>query len=568
MWHDPHLAARRPLGAVTRIRRVGARWLGVAGLFAISSRGNAQGLRGTVMSGTHPVSGAVVVLLDSLGQPVLRALTRDGGEFSMLAPRSGAYTLRVLRIGFLPTTAGPYRLASGTSNAVVRVSSAPVRLEAQLIQSSASCAERNGNTASAFALWEQARTALMAATLTQARPYTVKLSLYERDANAAERRRTIAGSTTQTYRTLPADSLATGGYIRFDGADYTYWAPDADVLLSRSFAESHCLSLAHETTVGSRQLGISFEPMTRHGVADIRGVLWVDRWSKQLRALDFSFVEASKAVEEVNGGGHLDFTPIADGGWIIPHWEVRVPVAVASNARLDRVIPGGRRNDNAPATRYIGGDIDEVQRGGRVLWRPGRVNATVQVRDSAGHAAPMGTLVWVAADSVEAGRMPTTDDEGLAHLDNAQTGTRAINVLTAIRDSLGLPPVQVVVRIDSAQATPIPVTIARSTESLATLCRGEPDAAVVYGGAPPRASIYDTVTVRGWWEVPYIRPAGGTVLKRFTQRVVAGESGRFHLCGVPVGVSVHVAAAHGLQAGAEVVAEPTSDRPWVWVSTP
>ena len=53
-------------------------------------------------SGNAPVPGVVLVLMDTLGRVVGRALTDDQGEYRLWAG-PGTYRVRTLRIGYRPS---------------------------------------------------------------------------------------------------------------------------------------------------------------------------------------------------------------------------------------------------------------------------------------------------------------------------------------------------------------------------------------------------------------------------------------------------------------------------------
>src|SRR5690242_5627089 len=67
---------------------------------------SAQIVRGDVKvrGDTAGVSGVVVLLLDSAGATVGRALTDARGDYRIVAPSAGTYRLRTMRVGFRPDT--------------------------------------------------------------------------------------------------------------------------------------------------------------------------------------------------------------------------------------------------------------------------------------------------------------------------------------------------------------------------------------------------------------------------------------------------------------------------------
>ena len=66
-----------------------------------------------------------------------------------------------------------------------------------------------------------------------------------------------------------------------------FWAPDAGVLLSDSFLDTHCLRIR---AGGSELVGLDFEPVPNRDVADIAGTLWLDPATAELQRVDFRYV--------------------------------------------------------------------------------------------------------------------------------------------------------------------------------------------------------------------------------------------------------------------------------------
>ena len=98
------------------------------------------------------------------------------------------------------------------------------------------------------------------------------------------------------------------------------------MLLSSSFLQDHCFRLA--ISLDSTRLGLAFEPTpARERVADIRGTLWLDRASTELRSLEFQYVNISRAQQD-HAGGELAFVRMRDGQWAISRWNIRMPVLV------------------------------------------------------------------------------------------------------------------------------------------------------------------------------------------------------------------------------------------------
>jgi len=111
--------------------------------------------------------------------------------------------------------------------------------------------------------------------------------------------------------------------------------PDARVLLSSDFADSHCFrivdsaGLEEEQAAGERWVGLAFEPAPEPAsVIRIGGTLWLDRASGELRQVQFQYrwYEPRRQIWAPWGagsGGTIRYRGLDDGRWIIEWWELR-----------------------------------------------------------------------------------------------------------------------------------------------------------------------------------------------------------------------------------------------------
>src|SRR5262249_35462405 len=144
-----------------------------------------------------------------------------------------------------------------------------------------------------YAVWEQVRGAVTAAALTAAAQnvYTTVVS-FERTLEADARRvRTQTSAIHSGYGREPWSSLSPPA-LPNDGSvgthrsnTTTYYAPGLEVLLSPSFVDDHCFHLSLD---GAR-LGLAFEPTPDRRMAEIRGTLWLDAKSAELRSMEFRY---------------------------------------------------------------------------------------------------------------------------------------------------------------------------------------------------------------------------------------------------------------------------------------
>ena len=80
-------------------------------------------------TGSSVAAGALVLLVSPDGDEAASAVSGGTGAYVIRVPAPGEWSLRVERIGFASSTAGPFRLATSTDRTVpLAVSSVPVAL--------------------------------------------------------------------------------------------------------------------------------------------------------------------------------------------------------------------------------------------------------------------------------------------------------------------------------------------------------------------------------------------------------------------------------------------------------
>lgn len=340
------------------------------------------------------IPGAIVRLMLN-GVAVAQALTSETGRATLRAAAAGTYRLRVDRIGWSGTLTEPFALAAGeTVRRELGLSSLRIMLPTLVVQAERNCHTRLEEGVPAAALWEEIRKSLTANVITQrlrAAP------LYVRDfrrelshTGQVEREWTIATRVVHgaPYAALPPDTLATRGFVTTSGAEVTFAAPDAALLLSDQFVATHCFRAVRGR---GELIGLAFEPVEKRRVSDVVGTLWVDERSGQLRHLEYMYTDLVPELRYPDVGGRVEYQRLRNGAFIVSYWHIRMP-------RLDTRFRGGRN-------QYLSGYLDH---GGRVdaAGRPGSasVRAVVsgRVLDSILGAGLEGTVIKVSGwtDSV------------------------------------------------------------------------------------------------------------------------------------------------------------------------
>lgn len=511
---------------------------GALSLAWFAAAAGAQAVRGTVVDATdHPVSGVVVMMLDSASNVATRALSNARGEFRVAAARAGTYRLRTMRIGYRPTTSDPIALLSGgESERRIVLTGAQVALDTMRVVDRSSCRVTSDSAAAAtFAVWEQARTALTAAALTATgRSINATTVTYERTLDSDGRRVTKQSSNVRTdyvsqpWRAASLETLHRTGFVTVaNDNSVTYQAPNIDVLLSPVFVEDHCFRL---TTDRARpgMIGLAFQPAAeRKTTPEIRGTLWVDRRTSELRHLEFRYTNISAEQENAGAGGTVDFARMSNGGWAINRWTIRMPV-------LEQVVRtqalGGTQNHLAEI-QVTGGELVLATtlsaRGRDTLWARPPLVLSGTVLDSVSGAPVSNARVSLAGTGLDT----TTDARGRFTLPGVLPGTYTLETRTTELELIGAVSQTPVTFVDSSVMLQVR---APSAALLASALCGRPlaaDAGLIIGQVFQKS------------DVP--APKGTEVLAEWEGKRLSARTdslGLFRLCAVPSKADVTVRA--------------------------
>jgi hypothetical protein len=379
--------------AVIMRRRFVVRLALVSGL---ASPMAAQSVRGTLLRpDSTPAAGVIVVASRGARDSVLvRTMTNGNGRFAMDVP-AGVVRLRALRIGHRPVLLGVFTAASGTTRETRSVlPDDPIVLMAVTTRATTSCRQTGKEGASVATVFEEARKALLSTTLTSSDGAPrARVSEYAQTRWVGARdlwpltREFKEGESLKPFQSLPPEALAKVGYRQDDPSGSTYWAPDADVLLSESFASSHCMGLVVGTGERVGWIGLTFRPQeTKPRFVDISGTLWLDRATNELRRLDYRYEGLSMDERRLGTGGGVEFTRLASGTWFVSNWEIRMPVYAPPSRSRSRAI-----------VLVKGGEVWRMRRGDDLLYTngldepvaaPAKADAPVEVTAARASCAP------------------------------------------------------------------------------------------------------------------------------------------------------------------------------------
>ncbi len=504
-------------------------------------------------NGRTPVEGALVVLIREDGGEEDGYLTNSVGRFRLQARSGGRFRLRAERLGYTTVISPSFDLASGQVHGMdLETSYEPISMLGIDVAGEERCVVRPEEGLEVALLWEEARKALRVQEWTEEEGlYEYQVSNYERELgpNArvveAEVRETDVLVAQIPYRSLPVEELLTHGFIRpLEDGVYEFRAPDASVLLSDPFLDTHCFRLTEDPDLPG-SVGVAIEPVEGTDLPDIEGTLWLERESAKLQFLEYRYTKVPYPGAHAAAGGMVEFLGLPNGTWIVSNWWIRMP-------QVTRFRWPGRRAINeyrVTSFKEDGGEVHEVYSAEQLLLREipqGVLSGSVW--DSTQGSPMPGAVVKLAGTS----HSSTTDSVGRFSMMELPEGVYTAVVEHPRFDSLGVHPPGLEVEVNRDQVIIIDLSIPSIETLLASLCQGSDEEAGTvalvgtvrqsFGRDPiPKA----TVTIE-WLERRYTRePVPGfearpdTAIAGF-DRVITDIDGRFVFCGLPPRTPVEI----------------------------
>lgn len=540
----------------------------VMALFAASAA-TAQTVTGRVVSRTDgaPVPGAIVALLDSTGRSVSTGLAEDDGTFRLSAPSPGRITVRVERVGFRSTTSAPVLVAQGaTVDVPMTIGAEGVSLRAVQVNADRRCLVRPQEGLAAAQLWDEARKALSATQLTQlahaaARSrsdrhrFTVRTRKTIRDLSPAslqpihEEQFELEAETVQPFVSHDPDELYRNGYMAGsidEGA--IFYAPDASILLSDRFLDSHCFRVEPPKRSGREDLiGLGFEP-TRVGKStgsygqriEVTGVLWLDRATAELRYMEYHYVSLPAEIPNEAAGGLLEFRPLPDGRWIVWRWYIRAPQLIRRESNGVPYATSPPLKLEVKSIHEEGAEILEVLPPGS--RRPTLATVHGIVMDSTRRVPVAGARVFLSGTSFAG----VTGPDGSYTIDNIAPGKYSMSVLAPRLDSLLLDPPVHEHTLNAGQEAQVNFAVPSVRALAQQLCPGVPatDSSAVLIGVvrDTSGSSANGASVRAEWN-EFTRSGSERLARRsMSIETNARAAGRFAICGLPTDRPVTIRA--------------------------
>jgi hypothetical protein len=525
------------------------------GLVAIvGASGMGQVVRGSVRSRamSEGIAGTVLLLVDTAHAIVARTLAAEHGQFVLYAPAPGRYQVRGLRIGFRPVTSAEFSLV-GDTNVVLQMVDLPIDLPAVTTREQTQCAVRPDSGLALAALWEDVKTALLATAITR-NDATYRFDLIDHTRIYDFKTRELldvdlkeaAVYDTHSWVSASPERLQRDGYVVEQRDSATFIAPDIETLLSEYFVSTHCFRIGSQARDADWFIAVEFDPASRTKHVEVRGTLWLDRRTHELRSLDFNYVNLQLPISGADSaaGGHVGFAHLSTGAWVVTDWVIRVPVAHIASEQgpppsLRRI--GGpvvllHRHAVIDELQVSGGALRDVSRDGATVWSRDTRAVNVHITSSTGREnrpAEQAAVLLVGSQR----RYALADSNGNATIQGLLPGAYLIEVATRELDVLGAARTRARIDVDSSAHLATDVRVKSSLDAARAVCLDDAkslgdDTGVIVGnvvrGDEPLSGRAVSVS---WIGDAAGAHSPGSIITR-SVRTLASD-GRFLACGVP-----------------------------------
>ncbi len=493
----------------------------------------------------EPLAGVLVAALGDNAAVGSSVLATGDGIATVRVTGAGPYRLLIRRIGFAPVTTDSVAAPSAGATLDILVPVHRITLGTVRVVGSASCSAQTASpSAGAQDAWTQVRTALEASTLTRNQRlvttagYRIQRQL-RLDGTVDYADTTLLGKTGERpFVAPPPASLERDGYFRHraDGSE-EFYAPDEAVLLSPGFVARHCVSDVPETRRDSAGtlIALAFVPRDRDTRSEIKGIIWIDSATSELRRIDFEYIRVPLPAPADSLGGSVEFHHLASGAWIVSRWMLRLPHWRQVNSHGYLVLDGYGE---------VGGTASVV----RDLATPGPTVPRViagTVFDSVAHRPLRGAHVHLA----DLNRETATDSSGAFRFDSVSAGVHTVWADHPTLDTLGLFSLGARVDVTPAVVNDASLAIPSFHTLWQRVCgssaMADSTAGFVFGAVhadSAGASRPGAVVNVGW----HADSARGTPEAALT--AMADSTGNYIICGVPGARALTISARDGAVA--------------------
>jgi hypothetical protein len=240
-----------------------------------------------------------------------------------------------------------------------------------------------------------------------------------------------------------------------------YYAPDAEVLLSDSFLATHCFEVRLGRGDATGLVGLAFTPARGRRLVDVSGVLWLDRATAELRALEFEYENLPSDLRAGPAEGRVEFLRIPSGPWIVRDWVIRMPIV-----SMTRAFHGGLES-RLQVVRETGGRVIEIRAvDGPAIYSGDQAVITGIVLDSTTGSPLANAVVAILGTSYTA----TTNAVGRFHMAAPLEGDYGISFSHPRLDTLGAVAAQARITVRPGVVVGTQLAIPPETDILERLC--------------------------------------------------------------------------------------------------
>lgn len=536
-------------------------------LFVAPTLAHTQSLRGRVTGpGSLPLAGVLVQVQQTDGQIAATTTTSESGYFSVASLVDGAYSVRVLRIGYRAHNAGRITIAGGVAESLNIVwEASPIPLATRLVTAPQTCKVSADSGTLIANVWEETRKALLSSLVAEQEiknaPDVTRLN-YQRTLDSAGTVLTQGATSDQAksfraYSSWDPESLAVLGYVTSDGTGTSFVGPDAITLLSESFAGGHCYAVVEDTVLHARDIGLQFTPIEdkNRKRTEIRGTFWVDRTSWKLQSIDFLYDVSSGALrdadERLKGGGYVEFGALKTGEWMVTNWRIRLPRVVTE--RLTRSGTSVVRVSVKPylvSIQETGGMVMRVARDTTTLYESVLPSAEIRIVSTDQGVDVAGAEVRVRGSQF----VGKSDESGRVDLPGIFDGRYLLQTRFPSFGAFGDVTTEKIISVPRS-GTRDSVFVPTANTWIRAAC-GEKSASsalpAVYGSVRDANGRVAGGIVTMRWEIPAQssndrknKTAG--IPEKHLRTVLVSETGNYVMCDVPNGgVSIRVESAAGM----------------------
>lgn len=281
-----------------------------------------------------PIRGAFVTVVDSARSNRKGVLTDSVGRYVLRAP-AGNTRVRVELIGYETVTRSTVVPQTGAASLDLAMGIQPITMTELHAQTTRRCTIRPEAAELTARLWDEVRKALRVASWTERmQPVRLETRSWERtlepySMKVLAEKTWLGESRNKAWAAIDPDTLARYGFVRkLTGDSLLYYGPDADVLLSDAFLDTHCFSVVFGVDENKGLVGLAFKPVAKRKLQDIMGTLWLDPRTSQLRYIEYGYTNQPRMYDFPDVGGETHFRRLNNGAWIVERWYIRLPEVI------------------------------------------------------------------------------------------------------------------------------------------------------------------------------------------------------------------------------------------------